>query len=97
MFGQHRHRHVIRVGNRGVALQLAMGSLSRSYGAVLSQLASVMAAEVRATEDYAALASALRGRREPSAVKRAQKIVALGATAVGDVIDAVSVFQGEAR
>ena len=80
-------------GTQNVALQLAMGSLSRSYGAVLSQLAS----EVRATEDYAALASALRGRREPSAVKRAQKIVALGATAVGDVIDAVSVFQGEAR
>ncbi|MCB9660605.1 MAG: FadR family transcriptional regulator [Sandaracinaceae bacterium] len=84
-------------GTQNVALQLAMGSLSRSYGAVLSQLASVMAAEVRATEDYAALASALRGRREPSAVKRAQKIVALGADAVGGVIDAVSAFQGEAR
>ena len=44
-----------------------------------------------------ALASALRGRREPSAVKRAQQIVALGATAVGEVVDDMSVFQGEAR
>ncbi len=64
-----------------LALELSFNSLDASYGSVLEQLENVMAEEVTATADYAALAEAIRKRDMRVAASCAERIVARGHTA----------------
>jgi GntR family transcriptional regulator, transcriptional repressor for pyruvate dehydrogenase complex len=76
-------------GADGLAWRLAFNSMARAYGLVAEHLAHVLADELTATADYAALARAIARGDEDGAVKRAQAIVGRGTRAVGEVLQAL--------
>jgi DNA-binding FadR family transcriptional regulator len=76
-------------GADGVAWQLAYNSLEASYGLVQEHLVHVLADELMATDDYAALAAAIARGDERAAGQRAAAIVARGEAAVRRVLDAL--------
>jgi len=77
-----------------LALSLAFHSLQRTYGGVLDQLTQVLAAEVGAVDEYAALADAVVARDAPAAEALASGIVARGAAAIEQVLAALDAVQG---
>lgn len=76
-----------------LALSLAFHSLERTYGDVLEQFTQVLAAEVGAVDDYAALAGAVLEGRSGDAARTASEIVARGAAAVEQVLTALDGVQ----
>ena len=65
-----------------VALGLAFNSLVRSYEGVMDQLQGVLSEEMRAVDDYRALAQAVLDQREEDAAQTAMHIVERGTAGV---------------
>jgi DNA-binding FadR family transcriptional regulator len=76
-------------GADGLAWQLAFSSLEKSYGLVQGHLTQLLASELSATNDYAALARAIERGSADAAGKHAAAIVAHGNAAVGKVLEAL--------
>lgn len=76
-----------------IALELAFNTLAASYGAVMEQLQHVMAAELRATADYAALVAAIARRRPQEAERCAIRITRRGERAFLKLIKALEAVQ----
>lgn len=79
---------------KNLALQLAFNSLEDTYSGVLDQLTQILASEVGAVDDYAALAEAVRAGRTKKACTTATRIVRRGADSVEAVLSAVELAQG---
>lgn len=84
---------VVVEGTRNPALQLAFNSLEKVYGASMSHLTHVLEAEMRATDDYAAVAEAVRAGQRRKAMARATRIVERGADALESVLGALEEAQ----
>ena len=76
-----------------IALELAFNTLAASYGSVMEQLQHVMALELRATEDYAALVAAIARRRPLEAARCATRIARRGERAFLKLIKALEAVQ----
>ncbi len=76
-------------GADGLAWQLAFNSLEASYGLVKEKLVHVLADELTATRDYAALSAAVERRDEAAAARSASAIVARGEEAIERVLAAL--------
>lgn len=79
-----------------LALELAFNSLAVSYGSVLEHTHHLMADEVRAVDDYAALTTAIAARRRDEAATLATRIVTRGERSIGRLTSAVDLLQGRA-
>lgn len=84
-------------GTNNVAFELAFNSLANVYGSVIEHLTHVLADEVEATRDYAALCDAVGQGQAKRAGRLASKIVARGAAAVESVLAMVEHAQGDVR
>ncbi len=78
---------VAATGN--ISLELAFNTLAASYGGVMEQLQQVLADELRATDAYAALVTAIARRQPVPAGRAASAIARRGERAIGAVLDAL--------
>lgn len=76
-------------GSGNLAYRLAFNSLEAAYGQVMEHLSRLMADEVSAVDDYAALAEAIDRGDEEDALAACDRIVARGETAMNDLLDAL--------
>ena len=74
---------------------LAFDSLAVSYGSVLEHLHHLLAAELRAVDEYDLLVDAIAAQKGYAAAERAAGIVAHGASAIERVVAALDAAQGE--
>lgn len=81
-------------GTGNVALELAFNSLANTYSGVLEQFTQILAVELGAVDDYAALVQAVVGAQPKRAGNLATKIVARGAEAIEGLLAAVDAVQG---
>lgn len=88
--------HVVG-GTKNVAFQLAFNSLEVSYGAVLDALSGLMAEEASATDDYEALAEAIRARNAERAATLATKITSRGARAFESMLEEAAPKRGKKK
>lgn len=80
-----------------LALELAFNSLVVSYGKVLPQLRHVMAEELRAVDDYAALVDAIASRKAEAAAERATRIASHGEAAMRRITRVLDAVQSRQR
>jgi len=76
-----------------IALELAYNTLASSYGSVMEHLQHLLANELRALDDYAALAHAIARRNRPEAARRATAIAERGERAITKVLKALDAVQ----
>lgn len=76
-----------------VAYELAFHALDRTYRLVMSQLTRLLEVELRAVDDYATLAAAIRARDPDAAASAAGGLVAHGARAIEDVLAALDALR----
>lgn len=81
-------------GSDGLAWQLAYNSMRASYGLVQGHLTHVLAAELKAVKDYAALAKAIERGDEAAAARSASTIVARGSRELAKVLEAIDREEG---
>ncbi|HJL14343.1 MAG TPA: GntR family transcriptional regulator [Sandaracinaceae bacterium LLY-WYZ-13_1] len=84
---------VVVDGTGNVALELAFNSLAGTYDGVLEQFTQVLATEIGAVHEYAALAEAVVGGQPKRAATIATRIVSRGAEAIETVLQAVDSVQ----
>jgi GntR family transcriptional regulator, transcriptional repressor for pyruvate dehydrogenase complex len=82
-------------GTRNLAYQLAYNSLDATYRQVMGHFTRLLEAELRAVDQYEALAAAIRARDEGAAAKAAEAIVAHGTAAIEDVLGALDALEEE--
>jgi DNA-binding FadR family transcriptional regulator len=80
---------VVVRGSGNLAYRLAFNSLEAAYGQVMQHMSRLMADEVSAVEDYAALAKAVERRNETAAVRACERIVARGEAAMDELLGAL--------
>jgi DNA-binding FadR family transcriptional regulator len=80
-------------GTDNLALQLAFNSLANTYDGVLEQFTQVLATEIGAVHEYAALCEAVIGKQPKKAATVATRIVRRGAEAIEEVLVAVDDVQ----
>jgi DNA-binding FadR family transcriptional regulator len=83
-------------GTDNLALQLAFNSLANTCDGVLDQLTQVLATELGAVRDYAALSEAVMGGQAKKAATVAVRIVSRGADAIEEALTAAGAVQGAA-
>lgn len=76
-------------GSDNVAYELAFHAVDRTYRLIMAQLTRLLEAELRAVDDYAALAAAVGRKDGEGAAAAARTLVAHGARAIENVLTAL--------